>query len=121
MYQNRKNVPKSAFFECLNIISLQAGRSTYCMTINGMLLKACFPIGLATSSLADGTQVFRADGTQIFSRRCYADGTRRWYADVSRRWYAELSREGLNQASALFAPDPISISFTSTEICYFSV
>lgn len=44
MYQNRR------FFEYLNIISLQAGRSTYCMTINEMLLKACFPIGLATSS-----------------------------------------------------------------------
>ena len=95
MYQNRR------FFEYLNIIILQAGRITYYMIINEMLLKACFPIGLATSSFAD------------VSRRCYTD--------FSRRWYAELSREGLNQASALYAPDPISISFTSTEICYFSV
>ena len=77
MYQNRR------FFEYLNIISLQAGRSTYCMTINGMLLKACFPIGLATSSFAD------------FSRRCYTDGTR--------RWYAELSREGLRAYSGFSA------------------
>lgn len=109
VYQNRKYVPKSAIFGISQYYQLTDWQNYILyMTINGMLLKACFLIGLTTSSFAD------------VSRRCYTDVSRRCYTDFSRRWYAELSREGLNQASALYAPDPISISFTSTEICYLS-